>query len=506
MPTNAMTHSNLSDHPLLRVTELRAVEASAQSNLAPGTLMQRAGAAAAELALQIGNQRPGPVWVLAGPGNNGGDAIVVARLLAGQGLPVVLALLDDPARYHGEARHAWLAWYGSVQRDLTGLDQAAMIIDGLFGIGLNRAMPATAAGWVEQINRVAALGCPVIALDVPSGLEADTGHLSGATAIRASHTITFIADKPGLHTLDGPDHAGRITVANLQLNIGPTPGRLNQPGCFAASMQPRRRNSHKGLFGHLGIAGGNNGMVGAALLAARTGLQAGSGRVSVQLLGRDAPAFDALQPELMLRIQLADLALSAVSAGPGMGQDANAVEVLTALLQRPIGLVLDADALNIIAAEVRLSHLVRERSAATILTPHPLEAARLLGRDLASVQRDRVQAALELAYSFNACVVLKGAGSVIAAANGDWSINPTGNPALASGGTGDVLAGLIGSLLAQGWPSWQAACGGVWLHGTAADELVRSGIGPIGVTAGELIGPIRKLLNQLADGNGSPCT
>jgi len=520
----------MNPHPLLRLSALRKLEATAQAALPPGTLMRRAGTAAARVAMDLGSDRPGPVWVLAGPGNNGGDAVVTAQVLRAAGMQVELALLAPPTAFHGDAAAAWAAasaagaagaaGAGAWRADLVGIEAASMVIDGLFGIGLSRALPAQARDWVGRVN---ALACPVLALDIPSGLMADTGSVPGDCAVRATVTLTFLADKPGLHTRDGPDHAGRVLVESLGVGAdaplrGSTTapsaespsaeqGMLIQPRSFTTSLRPRARNSHKGVFGNLAVIGGNTGMVGAALLAARTALHAGAGRVYVQLLAAGAPAWDPVQPELMLRFAPADLGLDAAVLGPGMGVDAPARAVLDAALSASHALVLDADALNLVAAQPELADRLAARAgrgAATLLTPHPLEAARLLGVGVAEVQADRIAAACTLARRCAAHVILKGAGSIVAlppenGTGGAWFINPTGNPGLATAGTGDVLAGLIGALLAQGWSPTDAALGGTWLHGHAADRWCATASGPIGMVATDLIGPIRAELNDLVN-------
>jgi hydroxyethylthiazole kinase-like uncharacterized protein yjeF len=269
-------------------------------------------------------------------------------------------------------------------------------------------------------------------------------------------------------------------------------------------LAPRARNAHKGSFGTLAIIGGNKGMVGAALLAARAALHCGAGKVYAGLLANDAPAVDIVHPELMLRPVDDALSARVLVVGPGAGQSPSATSasmfdriVLPAVIASAKPLVLDADALNVVAfSESLRAALAAPRKAATILTPHPGEAARLLGSEVPQVQADRLAAALELARRFHAEVVLKGAGSVCASPDGQWSINATGNPGLASGGTGDVLAGMVGALLCQGLPAPQALRYAVCLHGAAADALASRGIGPAGLTASELIPEARRLLNS----------
>lgn len=494
--------------PIFRVDGIRAIEARFLPDAVP-PLMERAGAAAAQIALQLLGSRAGPVLVACGPGNNGGDGFVLARHLRAAGREVIVAFADDAARLPADARDAHAAWLdaGGTCQPAIAERAFALAVDALFGIGLTRPIANRHADWIERLNQLHRCDCPLLAIDTPSGLDVDSGEVRGP-CVRASHTATFIALKPGLLTLDGPDHAGEVTLCDLDLDYAaefPPPGRLNGPGLFATHLLPRPRNSHKGSNGNALIIGGAPGMVGAALLAGRAALRLGAGRVYVGLLDSRHPGNDALQPELMLRpareaIALAGALAGALAIGPGLGQSNDARDLLRAAIDAALPLLLDADALNIIAAHPVLAGRLRRRPQPALLTPHPAEAARLLGSEVAEVQRDRLACALELARRFNACVVLKGCGSVLAAPTGDWAINPTGNPGMASAGMGDVLSGIICALLAQGWPAWPALAGGVWLHGRAADLLVQRGEGPIGLAAGELIDQARAALNQAIAG------
>ena len=453
---------------LLRATELRELETRYADARPP--LMERAGKAAAELALRLLGKRKTRVLVCAGPGNNGGDARVMARLLARHGITVVVLAPGDA---------------------VPGGDYG-LVVDGLFGIGLTRPITGPHA---ELIARINAFAGPVLALDVPSGIDGDTGRVMGV-AVRATHTLSFIGGKPGLYTLDGPDHCGEVRVDDLGLRLAGFPGALLSPDDFRACLKPRERNSHKGSFGSLAVIGGAQGMMGAALLAARAGLGLGAGRVFTGLL--QPLAVDPVQPELMLRTPGNALAQATVAVvGPGLGSSDDAVAILRRAASADFPLLLDADALNLVAAHPVLATHIARRDGATLITPHPAEAARLLESTTEAIQADRTGAALELATRFKAHVALKGCGTVIAHPDGSWRINTSGNPGLASGGTGDVLAGMAGALLAQGWPAAAALCGAVHLHGAAADALAASGDGPIGIAAGELISPARKLLNRL---------
>ncbi|HEX9397156.1 MAG TPA: NAD(P)H-hydrate dehydratase [Burkholderiales bacterium] len=457
--------------PVYLTADIRRIEAAAGSVTPP--LMQRAGAAAAELAAKIASDTSKDVLILAGPGNNGGDAQVVAQLLQEKFFRVALvkSAKDIPEKSWG------------------------LVVDGLFGIGLARDIDGDYAKLVDYANRQ---GCPVLALDIPSGLHSDTGKVMGR-AVRASHTVTFIALKPGLLTLDGPDYCGQLSVADLELEVRkllPPSAWVAEPTLFAARKRPR--NFHKGMAGSLGVLGGAAGMNGAALLAGRAALKLGVGRVYVGLLEENTVKVDFGAPELMLRHadDVLGLDLDALVVGPGLGQGERAETLVGAALASDIPCVLDADALNLISHSPSLREACSRRGAETLLTPHPGEAATLLGEGISAVQGDRVAAARALSKHFNAHVVLKGNGSILVARDGHWFVNTTGNSGMASAGMGDVLAGLLGSLLAQHYTGESALVLGTHLHGAAADELVRAGTGPVGLTANEVIEPARRLWNS----------
>lgn len=487
--------------PVLLTADLRKVEQAALAGRNPAPLMARAGLAAAERARAMAGDSGKPVLILAGPGNNGGDALVVARHLKQWWFKVTVICPGGPGKYTGDAAAAlrdWQAAGGELATDIPSTQDWALVVDGLFGIGLQRDLSGDYAALIEHVNN---LDAPVLALDIPSGLDADSGRVLGC-AIEADHTITFIALKPGLLTLDGPDHCGKIHVADLDLAdavAAAAHGVLIADGVLHHLLPPRPRNSHKGSYGSAGIVGGAHGMTGAALLAGRAALKCGAGRVYAGLLAGDATLVDPLQPELMLRPADGVLRLdhlTALAIGPGLGDAPDAAEYLDWALETKLPLVLDADALNLLATFVKLKDKLKQRVTTTILTPHPAEAARLLGCTTADVQHDRVAAALRLARECNAGVVLKGCGSICAWPDGHWAINTSGNPGMAAAGMGDVLTGLIVALLAQGVDERHALTAAVYLHGAAADRLLAMGIGPIGLTAGEVIDAARKLLNR----------
>lgn len=493
---------------LYPVADIRAIEQAAMHSLPPGTLMQRAGQSAAEVALSLlpASRRNAPILVLAGPGNNGGDALEAGYRLTQAGLQVRILMDADEQTQSTDARQALARARSSAASfaDLSllpvvGATDWGLVIDGLFGIGLTRPITGAQRQLIETINQLA---CPVLALDVPSGLDADTGAIVGpdGVAVRASHTITFIANKPGLHTNHGRDYAGLVQVANLEIEdhyFKPAQAHLNHIALFSDALHRRPHNTHKGSYGDVIVVGGAHGMGGAPILAARAAAKCGAGRVYAGFL-EHAPLYDSGQPELMCRLaHELDLSSATLVVGPGLGTSRAAHDLLMQALNAQVPLVLDADALNLIAAESGLAQKLIQRRDSTLLTPHPLEAARLLALSSKDVQADRLQAARELARRFNATVILKGSGTVIAQPDGAVVINTTGNPALATAGTGDVLAGVCGGLLAQHWPVWHAALAAVWLHGNAADVLVEQGVGPIGLTASELIPCIRTTLNRL---------
>lgn len=638
---------------VLDLATIRRLEGRWLDETEPGELMACAGAAVARVAMAMWKSLPAhaPVILLVGPGNNGGDALVAGRILRRAGLAVWAAGmpgLDTTPPEAEDARAAWEAWRADGQvihgfeqvadwlwpdgnapdDDPEGDDsdvppaEPALIIDGLFGIGLARPLAGRVAGLVRRVNRARV---PVLAIDVPSGLDADRGAPVGgadAPVMQARQTVTMIADKPGLHTGAGLRHAGRVWVAPLsdlplEAELGaleavdgpadggewrdlPTeaeaetdpddghdfddsgmddagadapcpadkdgsphdlPGVLLTAPLAAALLPARARDAHKGNGGDVLVVGGRLGMAGAARLAAQGAAGAGAGRVWIaveeedcpqtgateesgslrpeddvedkQALAADAGAWDSdasvavpedeaaddeadapqdasgkarqlvdpLHPEIMRFVWDADASLPGAApvlvVGCGLGQDETAQQWLEHALASQAPLVIDADALGLLTEA--------PEAPCSILTPHPLEAARLLGVSVADVQADRPVCACALAARFDAVAVLKGAGTVVAAPDGRLAINTSGHPVLATAGTGDVLAGTIAALLAgllrAGCPpdeaAWQAACAGVWLHGRAGEYLARRQ-GPRGVPAGALPGQYPGIMGSLS--------
>ncbi len=434
----------------------RRLEADATESLAPQELMRRAGAAVARLALALAPHAQ-RVWIAAGPGNNGGDGLEAALQLREWGKDAGVLLVGDAAALPVDAAAAFArARAGGVAVDVRAgsLGRNDIAIDALLGIGASRAPTDRLADTIRTLN---ALACPVLAIDVPSGLDVDTGQPFGADCLRARATLALLTLKPGLFTADGRDAAGHVWFDALGVDMG-----RRKPDAWLAGTGADRPSavrphaSHKGSFGDVAVVGGASGMIGAALLAARAAHAAGAGRVYVGLLGAPrASGLDPQRPELMFRPDWCNepahvLAGTTVVCGCGGG---NAVhKILPRLLSLVRWLVLDADALNAVAADSGLQSMLvarARRGLQTVLTPHPLEAARLLDRNTGDVQADRLRAAHALAHRYAATVVLKGSGTVVAAPDRVPVLAATGNAALASAGTGDVLAGWLGGLWAQ---------------------------------------------------------
>jgi ADP-dependent NAD(P)H-hydrate dehydratase / NAD(P)H-hydrate epimerase len=450
--------------PLFDVAAIRALEQATAAGLPPHTLMQRAGLAVARLALALAPNAK-TVWIACGPGNNGGDGMEAALHLQSWGKQVVVTWLGDEAKAPADARALpGRAREAGVPFANQPPERWDLSIDALLGIGGARPLQGVMTRWA---NLMGAAASPMLAVDLPSGLDADTG---AGHAVNATHTLSLLALKPGLFTAGGRDAAGEVWLDDLGTALP-----QQEPAAWLSGppSPPRRPHaSHKGSYGDVAVIGGATGMTGAALLAASAALHAGAGRVFAALLDGGTLAVDTSQPDLMFRawesLPLADMT---VACGCG-GGDAVRV-VLPRVLSTARDLVLDADALNAVAADTQLQSLLRARARrgkATVITPHPLEAARLLGSTASQVQDRRQHVAAELAQRFGCVVVLKGSGSVIAAPGATTRINPTGNARLATAGTGDVLAGMIAARIAAGEPALEAAAGAVYAHGLAADH------------------------------------
>ena len=462
-------------------------------------LMAKAGAAAFRR-LRANWPCARRVLAVAGAGNNGGDAYVLAALAHDAGIKVQVIALAPPragaiaalaALAECERRKiAISAWHQGAS-----LPAAELIVDGIFGIGLDRAPSGAAAELIVAIN---AHGAPVLALDLPSGLDADRGAAPGV-AVSATATVTFIAAKPGLYTGAGPRLAGRRWLECLGIDADsarrPREGVwLLQPPALAQHLPKRTIDAHKGNFGHVLVVGGDYGYAGAVRLAAEAAQASGAGLISVATRPEHLSAVLSRRPELMVH-GVGDDALrdllpraSVVALGPGLGQSTWSAALWLHALASDRPLVLDADGLNLLARSPRAL------PAGSVITPHPGEAARLLDSSTAAIARDRYAAAAALAQRFDAVAVLKGAGSVIAAPNGRQAVCACGNPGMAAGGSGDALTGVIAALRAQGLAPFEAACLGVLAHACAGD-LAAAQIGERGLGASDLIERLPRVLN-----------
>jgi len=435
--------------------------------------------------------------VLCGPGNNGGDGYVIAELAKRSGREVTLFSLATPKTPSAINAAADAA---SVEVNAQDFNEAAMcnadlIIDAIYGTGLNREPDAKAAMFITSANAQVA---PCLAVDIPSGLQADTGHTLG-TAIVADATISFIAAKLGMYTGNGPACCGEITLDTLEVahqhiaSQQPLAYRLNAAQ-IQAMLPNRNASAHKGTAGHVVVIGGNQGMSGAVRLAAEAALRTGAGLVSVACHPACASAVSSGRPELMVRAiansQDLDPLLqkaTTIVLGPGLGQDNWAKSIYKAVLAHQHPTVIDADALNLLAQ-------TPQRCPNTVLTPHPAEAARLLKSNTNTVQSNRPLAVQQLANKYQATVVLKGPGSLVATENEALYLCDRGNAGMASGGMGDLLTGVIAALLAAGSAAHQAAASGTWLHSAAADKAARDG--QTGLIASDLLPALRQLRDR----------
>ena len=448
-------------------------------------LMTRAGASAFQL-IKRQFECPGSMLVLCGGGNNGGDGYVVARCALEDGWSVTLvALAEASTPDAGAACQQYLDAGGEIQSSMDSLDASeySVIVDGLLGIGLTGEPREPYASCLRKANQLVGFK---LALDVPSGVNADTGQVF-QPAFNADVTITFIVPKIGLFTGPATSIVGMVSVESLGLDPE-IPSRVNACANLITRphLQRRAKDSHKGDYGTTAITGGDHGMFGAVLLAGRAALRSGSGKVYVVSTDEhlDSPAL--YTPELMSAVFEGRLAspldtADAIVLGPGMGLARWGRDLFAAVIESDRPLVVDADALTVLAETDLRSHLGN-----WVLTPHPGEAARLLGCTTRDIQQDRLAAALEIARSRNAVCVLKGAGTLVATAEGEAGLCDRGNPGMATAGAGDVLSGVIGALLAQSYAPAVAARAGVWLHARAADLMVQR-VGEISLIAGDII-------------------
>jgi len=494
-------------HRLYTAEQVRRLDRCAiEGHGIPGMqLMERAGRAAFEAARQAfpDMQR---VLVLCGGGNNGGDGYVVARLALEAGLQVDVCALKDPAGLAGDALTAAQRWAAAGGRALgwpvPDPGRYDVIFDALLGTGLDREPTGLYAEAIDAINTSEAF---TVAIDIPSGLNADTGVALGR-AVVADLTVTFIGSKRGLFTADGPDYTGDVLYDELETpdsvrDSEPDSGILIQEELILDNLPPRLLNSHKGSYGWLLVVGSEVGMSGAVRLCGEAALRSGAGKVTIGTRRDHAALVNLGCPELMVRgvDRAADLAglleaVDVVVTGTGLGQTAWSEELLRACLAAPCPIVIDADGLNLLSR--LLPEIAEPPFGRWVLTPHPAEAGRLLAGSARDVQADRVGAALEIARRYQAVTVLKGCGTVVADRDGAWAICPLGNPGMATAGSGDVLSGVIGALLAQGLAPWAAATTGVVAHAGAGD-LAADQVGQRGLIATDITAFLPAILNPV---------
>lgn len=507
--------------PVLDARSMRAADAAAIRGGVPSLLLMENAATALveEIAREFARWRK--VVVVCGPGNNGGDGLAAARLLASRGKDVAVFTLTEASAYKGDAaenaaraRKAGLTLSAlsgsgglrSLRRALAGADG---VVDALFGTGLSRGLAGRAAQSVAAIN---ASGRPVVSADLPSGLSSDSGLLIGPS-VQADLTVAFAAAKFCHALAPARERCGALVVRDIGIPAEALRRRKSSLGItegkdVAAILPGRRRDSHKGDFGRLAIVAGARGKTGAAALAARGALRAGAGLVTVFCPASVEPIVVSALPEAMTRglsdnggalgkgaaVELAGALadFDAVAVGPGLGVSPETVAVIKTIFKARLPIVCDADALNAFAGRPQAF----SRRAPTVLTPHPGEAARLWGRSTREVQADRLACARFLAKTSRAVVVLKGSGSLIATPSGRITVNPTGTPLMSTAGSGDVLTGALGALLAAGIPADDAAIVAVFLHGAAGESLARS-LGDAGLLASELADEIPKVRRRL---------
>jgi ADP-dependent NAD(P)H-hydrate dehydratase / NAD(P)H-hydrate epimerase len=500
--TRSMPDNTRLPHALYRAEQVRSLDrCTIRDHGIPGiSLMNRAGSAAYRI-LRERWPEVHELTVLAGVGNNGGDGYAIARLARADGLAVRVLQLGDPARIRGDAALSLDAWRGAggTIEPYQGLPRRSdLLVDALLGTGLERPVEGI---WAEAIRTVNAHSAPVLAVDIPSGLHADTGQVMGV-AVRATATVSFIGLKLGLFIGAGPERCGDIFFSALSIpavvySSEVAAARRIDWAQQAMRLGRRPRTAHKGSFGHLLVIGGAPGMAGAARLAGEAALRAGAGLVSVATHPAHAAFLNSARPELMVTPVVAarDLAplierADVVAIGPGLGREPWGRDLWACVRGLAVPLVVDADALNLLAEDP-------QSGPDWVLTPHPGEAARLLGTDTSAVERDRIAGVRALQGRFGGVAVLKGAGTLV---QGEASRPPAvcsdGNPGMATAGSGDVLTGIIGALRAQGLAAEEAAGAGVCLHAAAGDQAARRG--ERGLIASDIIAALRPLANGIA--------
>lgn len=492
---------------LYTAKQVRRLDACAiEGHGIPGIdLMERAGRCVFEAARQSFPDAE-RYLVLCGAGNNGGDGYIVARLAGEAGIEVDVCALKDPSTLTGDAATAVARWQesggSSVDWPVADPGSYDVIVDALLGTGLDRAPAGFYADAIEAINCAESF---VVAVDIPSGLKADTGEVLGIATV-ADLTVTFIGNKRGLFTADGPDYTGDVVFDELETPDSVRDSEVNsgiliQEEIILENLPPRLLNSHKGSYGWMLAVGSDAGMSGAVRLCGEAALRSGAGKVTVATREAHSALVNIACPELMVRGMESAEDLSGllgeadvVVTGTGLGQGGWAQEMMMACLGTTGPLVVDADGLNLLAQVT--DGAAKSDSGDWILTPHPAEAGRLLHCSAGEVQRDRVGSALEIAAKYNAITVLKGCGTVIAHPDGRYAICPLGNPGMATAGSGDVLSGIIGAMVCQGLAPWEAAMTGVVAHASAGDLAAEQG-GQRGMLASDIAVYLPAVLNPV---------
>ncbi|AEF93381.1 YjeF-related protein [Desulfotomaculum nigrificans CO-1-SRB] len=512
---------------VVTAAEMRQIDQTAiKQHGIPGiVLMENAGLRVVEVIEGIlGDVRDQVFSIIVGKGNNGGDGLVVARHLLNRGAQVKVLLMADPADFQGDARVNLNIWQNMGQpvyqvNQVNGINiikvallNTSMVIDALYGTGFHGVVNEKVGRIIELINDS---HIPVVAVDIPSGLEADTGQVNGP-CIKADHTVTFGLPKIGLVVEPGASYTGQLHIVDISL-----PRALTEAGhlqkylltgeTVARWLPPRQSTGHKGTYGRVLVVAGSRGMVGAARLTTRGTLRAGAGLVTLALPAGLQPVAAASLDEAMslalpetpegtLAIGAAGVILETcrqvdvLALGPGLSTHPETAAMVKSLLpELEVPTVLDADALNALVGDV---DMLGEAKAPLIITPHPGEMARLLDLQVAEVQENRIDLALAAARKWRVVVVLKGARTIVASPNGNIYINPTGNPGMATGGSGDALTGIIAGLLGQGLNPEQAAAAGVYLHGRAGD-LAAEQLGQVSLLAGDIISFLPDVFKEL---------
>ena len=494
--------SNL-PHELYTAEQTRELEriAMEQHNVSAAKLMSRAGTAALDTIRHYWPQAE-RILVVCGTGNNGGDGFELAKQALAKDYRVNVFQVGDDSEMSAEtiaARESIIATGAEVQRFEDKLPTTDVIVDALLGTGLSREVSGEYALAIEAIN-YHTKRIPVLALDIPSGIHADTGSALGS-AVRATLTLSFLGLNKGLFTGEGPNYSGTVCFDSLKVPSAiykaftPIARRVSLEH-DAAGLAPRERTGHKGLYGHLLIIGGDHGMPGAARVAAEAGARVGAGLTSIATRSVHGPTLNIARPELMCYgvEQASDLdpllrPANALTVGPGLGQGEWGISLFQKAIETNLPMVVDADALNLLSKNP-------QHHDNWVLTPHPGEAARLLNCSSEDIQADRFTAIYELQKRYGGVVVLKGSGTLITNGEAPTRLSTWGNPGMGSGGMGDVLAGVIGGLLAQHFSLMDAACVGVTLHGMAADKAAELD-GERGTLAMDLMPHLRRLANLI---------